>query len=93
MDLERLITLKPDMVMAYLVAADFGQFRKVEELGIPVVINAEYLEPHPLGRAEWIKFMALFLVFAIRPTPCLGTLSLNMLLPGNLPWVLLPGLW
>ncbi len=60
MDLERLITLKPDMVMAYLVAADFGQFRKVEELGIPVVINAEYLEPHPLGRAEWIKFMALF---------------------------------
>jgi iron complex transport system substrate-binding protein len=25
-----------------------------------VVINAEYLERHPLGRAEWIKFMALF---------------------------------
>lgn len=60
MNLERLITLKPDMVMGYLVAADFGQFRKIEEMGIPVVINAEYLEPHPLGRAEWIKFMALF---------------------------------
>jgi len=28
-------------------------------LGVPVVINAEYLERHPLGRAEWIKFMAL----------------------------------
>jgi len=24
------------------------------------VINAEYLEKHPLGRAEWIKFAALF---------------------------------
>ncbi len=24
------------------------------------MINAEYLERHPLGRAEWIKFMALF---------------------------------
>src|SRR5688572_10658179 len=23
-------------------------------------MNAEYLEKHPLGRAEWIKFMALF---------------------------------
>jgi iron complex transport system substrate-binding protein len=23
-------------------------------------LNAEYLEKHPLGRAEWIKFMALF---------------------------------
>ena len=29
-------------------------------MGVPVVINAEYLEKHPLGRAEWIKFMALF---------------------------------
>jgi iron complex transport system substrate-binding protein len=27
---------------------------------VPVVLNAEYLEKHPLGRAEWIKFMALF---------------------------------
>jgi iron complex transport system substrate-binding protein len=27
---------------------------------VPVVVNAEYLEKHPLGRAEWIKFMALF---------------------------------
>ncbi len=25
-----------------------------------MVINAEYLEKHPLGRAEWIKFVALF---------------------------------
>ena len=27
---------------------------------MPVIINAEYLEKHPLGRAEWIKFVALF---------------------------------
>lgn len=46
--------------MGYTMTADYGQLRKVEELGIPVVINAEYLEEHPLGRAEWIKFMALF---------------------------------
>jgi len=32
----------------------------MEALGVPVVINAEYLEKHPLGRAEWIKFIALF---------------------------------
>lgn len=60
MNLERLVMLQPDLVMAYMVAADFGQFKKIEELGIPVVINNEYLEPHPLGRAEWIKFMAVF---------------------------------
>lgn len=60
MDMERLAMLKPDVVMGYTMTADAGQFKKIEELGIPVVINAEYLEKHPLGRAEWIKFMALF---------------------------------
>jgi iron complex transport system substrate-binding protein len=52
--------LHPDVVMGYSMSSDYGQFKKMEELGIPVVINAEYLEQHPLGRAEWIKFMALF---------------------------------
>jgi len=59
-NLERVAVLKPDMVMGYAMSADYGQFKKMEELGIPVVLNAEYLESHPLGRAEWIKFMALF---------------------------------
>ena len=48
------------MVMGYTMNSDYGQFKKIEELHVPVVINAEYLEKHPLGRAEWIKFMALF---------------------------------
>jgi len=60
LNLERLAMLKPDLVMGYTMSADYGQFKKIEELGIPVVMNAEYLEKHPLGRAEWIKFMALF---------------------------------
>jgi iron complex transport system substrate-binding protein len=60
MNLELLTMLKPDMVMGYTMSSDYGQFKKIEELHIPVVINAEYLEKHPLGRAEWIKFMALF---------------------------------
>src|SRR5688572_24032431 len=61
MNIEQLAVLRPDLVMGYTMTADYGQFRKIEELGVPVVINAEYLEEHPLGRAEWIKFMALFL--------------------------------
>lgn len=60
LNLERLAVLNPDVVMGYTMTGDYGQFRKIESLGIPVVINAEYLEQHPLGRAEWIKFMALF---------------------------------
>ena len=60
LNLERVAMLRPDMVMGYTMNSDYGQFKKVEELHVPVVINAEYLEKHPLGRAEWIKFMALF---------------------------------
>jgi iron complex transport system substrate-binding protein len=60
LNLERIAVLKPDMVMGYTMNSDYGQFKKVEELNVPVVLNAEYLERHPLGRAEWIKFMALF---------------------------------
>ena len=60
LNLERVAMLRPDMVMGYTMNSDYGQFKKIEDLHVPVVINAEYLEKHPLGRAEWIKFMALF---------------------------------
>ncbi|HEX8038821.1 MAG TPA: ABC transporter substrate-binding protein, partial [Chryseosolibacter sp.] len=60
LNMERLAALKPGVVMGYTMTGDYGQFKKMEDLGIPVVINAEYLEQHPLGRAEWIKFTGLF---------------------------------
>ena len=60
LNFERLAMLDPGIVMGYTMSSDYGQFKKIESFGIPVVINGEYLEQHPLGRAEWIKFMALF---------------------------------
>ena len=58
-NLEKLISLAPDLVMAYSMTSDFGQFNRMKDADIDVVINAEYLEEHPLGRAEWIKFMGV----------------------------------
>jgi iron complex transport system substrate-binding protein len=60
LNLEKLAMLKPSMVMGYTMTGDYGQYKKMEDLGISVVMNAEYLEKHPLGRAEWIKYMGLF---------------------------------
>lgn len=60
MDLEKLFSLHPSMVMGYTMSADLGQLKKIQELDIPVVVNGEYLERDPLGRAEWIKFTSLF---------------------------------
>jgi iron complex transport system substrate-binding protein len=60
LNLELLLSVSPELVMTYSINSDLGHLRKIKESGIPVVINAEYLEKHPLGRAEWIKFMSLF---------------------------------
>ncbi len=60
MNIELLFAQKPELVMGYTMSGDLGQLKKIQELNIPVVINAEYLERTPLGRAEWIKFTSLF---------------------------------
>lgn len=59
LNLEKLIALRPDLVLGYTLTGDLGQFNVVEETGIPVILNAEYLETHPLGRAEWIKLVGV----------------------------------
>ena len=59
LNIETLISISPEVVMGYSLSGDFGQFNLIEEAGIPVVLNAEYLERHPLGRAEWIKMAGI----------------------------------
>ncbi len=55
--LEELINLSPDLI---LVSPQKGQnFQPLINAGLTVVPFGEYLEPHPLGRAEWIKFTGL----------------------------------
>lgn len=36
-----------------------GGYGKLEEIGIPIVECAEYMEPSPLARAEWLRFYGL----------------------------------
>lgn len=58
---ELLLELDPDVVFLFGVQSGIVQtVNKLQDAGIPVVICADYLEPHPLGRAEWIKFFATF---------------------------------
>ncbi len=56
---ELIVTQKPDLVMLYGVGSEVtGIIQKLEELGIPVIMMAEFLEENPLGKAEWINFVA-----------------------------------
>ena len=55
--LEELIRLAPDAVM---VSPQKGQgFELIRQTGITIIPNGDYLETHPLGRAEWIKFVGV----------------------------------
>ncbi len=59
---ELILKIMPDVTMIYGVGSESsGYVGKIEELGIKVIYNADYLETDPLGKAEWIKlFGALY---------------------------------
>jgi iron complex transport system substrate-binding protein len=58
---ELLVDQSPDFVMGYGIDESSSNYiNKLKSLGIKVVLNAEYMETHPLGKAEWIKFIAAF---------------------------------
>ena len=60
-DMGMLLDLSPDLVMTASVGGEWDFHDWMMELNMPVVINGEWVETHPLGRAEWMKFIALFL--------------------------------
>ncbi len=53
-DYERLISVKPDLVLLYGVGGPSAMEEKLAELGIPYIYIGDYLEQSPLGRAEWM---------------------------------------
>jgi len=58
---ERIISLKPDVIFVYGVGGEVsGSLARLASLGQKIAYNAEYLERTPLGKAEWLKFMAAF---------------------------------
>ncbi len=53
---ELLLDLNPDVVIGFSLNSNNKMFSVIEKLGIPVLLNGDWLEETPLGRAEWIKF-------------------------------------
>ncbi len=52
---EILLDLKPDVVVGFSMGKTNKSLNLIEKSGIPVVLNGDWLEETPLGRAEWIK--------------------------------------
>lgn len=59
-NVELLMELNPELIMTHGCGSMYDAHPKLLEAGLPVVINAEYMESTPLARSEWIKFIAAF---------------------------------
>ncbi len=60
LNMELLIELQPELVIGFSVNGINKVLDKIQKFGIPVVLDGAWTEQHPLGRAEWIKFIAVF---------------------------------
>jgi len=60
-NIEQLLDISPDLIMTYGSGSpDYDAHPVLLNAGLHTVVNAEWLETSPLGRAEWGKFIALF---------------------------------
>ncbi|MDL2252298.1 ABC transporter substrate-binding protein [Odoribacter sp. OttesenSCG-928-J03] len=58
-NIEQFLELSPDAIITSpLNNAPYG---RVEKTGVPQIKCIDYMESSPLGRAEWIRFLSLFL--------------------------------
>lgn len=58
---EKVIGAKPEIVMKYIFQGADPADKMINEVGIPIVYNIEFMENSPLGRAEWIKLVGAML--------------------------------
>ncbi len=60
-NVEQALDLSPDLIITYGSGApDYDAHPVLIEAGLKTIVNAEWLETSPLGRAEWGKFIAVF---------------------------------
>lgn len=58
---EMVIDLQPDWIMISTLGEDLRYLDLFAQANVPALINGEYVEQNPLGRAEWIKFTGILL--------------------------------
>jgi iron complex transport system substrate-binding protein len=58
-NIEVLLELQPELIVGYSMRKNNKLFDNIQASGIPVLLNGDWLEESPLGRAEWLKFFAV----------------------------------
>lgn len=57
---EIIVNHDPDLIFRYIYGGEEMADARLKDADIPVAYHLEFMESHPLGRAEWIKFFATF---------------------------------
>jgi len=60
LNIEQTLSLKPEAVMTTTYNSEDANVKRFKQTGIAILFNFEWMEDSPLGRAEWIKFIAAF---------------------------------
>jgi iron complex transport system substrate-binding protein len=60
--IEQVVALKADLVLSFGIGdAKMDDYPLLQRAGQPVMVMSEWMEPHPLGRLEWIKLLGVLL--------------------------------
>ena len=57
-DIERIVALHADGILLSPFE-NSGGYGRLEQIGVPIIECAEYMETSPLGRAEWMRFYGI----------------------------------
>lgn len=61
LNMEKLIELSPELIVTFGVDNNNPMIKNLEKSGLKVMIQGDWMEQSPLGKAEWIKlYAALF---------------------------------
>ncbi len=102
LDKELIVSLNPDLLIAYGVSPASAEYlRKLSEMGVTVMFDADYLEEHPLARCEWLRVFGLLTGKREMADSIIGTISRSYieladslkLMITNRPRVLLGAPW
>lgn len=59
LEVETVIDLSPELVITPALGREDVTLRALDRAGVPALVNADWLETTPLGRAEWVKLFGL----------------------------------
>lgn len=56
--LEKVVSLKPDLVMTFATGGAYDDYDRLATLGVPLMLTSEWQENNPFAKFEWISLFA-----------------------------------